>query len=187
MKLVIAEKPSVANALAQVIGADKRREGYLEGNGFLVSWCLGHLVESAPPSDYDEDYRKWRISDLPIVPQEWKYVVLEDSRKQFEVLKGLMARPDVGSLICATDAGREGELIFRLVYRMCGCQKTFERLWISSMEEEAIREGFRNLRPSSEYDALYEAALCREHADWIVGINATRLFSLSEPLKNPNL
>ena len=177
MKLVIAEKPSVANALAQVIGADKRREGYLEGNGFLISWCLGHLVESAPPSVYDEEYRKWRISDLPIVPQEWKYVVLEDSRKQFEVLKVLMARPDVGSLICATDAGREGELIFRLVYRMCGCQKPFERLWISSMEEDAIREGFRNLRPSSEYDALYEAALCREHADWIVGINATRLFS----------
>ena len=177
MKLVIAEKPSVANALAQVIGADKRREGYLEGNGFLVSWCMGHLVESAPPSVYDEDYRKWRISDLPILPREWKYVVLEDSRKQFEVLKGLMARPNVESLICATDAGREGELIFRLVYRMCGCQKPFERLWISSMEEAAIREGFRDLRPSAQYDALYEAALCREHADWIVGINATRLFS----------
>ncbi len=177
MRLVIAEKPSVASALARVIGADRRKEGYLEGNGFLVSWCIGHLVEPAPPGMYDEKYTKWRSEDLPILPQEWRYVVLEDSRKQFEVLQGLMARTDVESLICATDAGREGELIFRLVYEQCHCRKPFERLWISSMEEEAIREGFRDLKPGAQYDALYEAALCREHADWIVGINATRLFS----------
>ena len=177
MILVITEKPSVAQSLARVIGADNRHEGYLEGNGYLVSWCIGHLVELAPPDAYDEKLRKWRYEDLPVLPQEWKYEVSPGTKKQFEVLKKLMGRKDVERLICATDAGREGELIFRLVYHKAGCTKPFDRLWISSMEDSAIREGFRTLRPSSEYDNLYQAALCRERADWIVGINATRLFS----------
>ena len=177
MKLVITEKPSVAQSLAKVIGARERRVGYLEGNGYLVSWCIGHLVEPAPPEAYDERYKRWRYEDLPILPEKWKYEVSPSTKKQFEVLKMLMERKDVDRLICATDAGREGELIFRLVYHKAGCTKPFDRLWISSMEDAAIREGFRNLRPSSEYDNLYKAALCRERADWIVGINATRLFS----------
>ena len=177
MILVITEKPSVAQSLARVIGASKRHEGYLEGSGYLVSWCIGHLVELAPPDAYDEKLRKWRYEDLPVLPQEWKYEVSPGTKKQFEVLKKLMGRKDVERLICATDAGREGELIFRLVYHKAGCTKPFDRLWISSMEDSAIREGFRTLRPSSEYDNLYQAALCRERADWIVGINATRLFS----------
>ena len=177
MILVITEKPSVAQSLALVIGAGKRHEGYLEGNGYLVSWCIGHLVELAPPDAYDEKLRKWRYEDLPVLPQEWKYEVSPSTKKQFEVLKKLMGRKDVERLICATDAGREGELIFRLVYHKAGCTKPFDRLWISSMEDSAIREGFHTLRPSFEYDNLYQAALCRERADWIVGINATRLFS----------
>lgn len=177
-RLVIAEKPSVAQALSKVLGANRRCDGYLEGNGYLVSWCVGHLVELAEPDAYDPHYKKWAKEDLPIVPVEWKYNVSPSTKKQFDILKKLMHRDDVASLVCATDAGREGELIFRLVYHQCGCTKPFERLWISSMEDSAIREGFENLRPGSEYDALYEAALCRERADWIVGINATRLFSV---------
>ena len=177
MKLVITEKPSVAQSLSKVIGARERKNGYLEGNGYLVSWCIGHLVEPAPPEAYDERYKRWRYEDLPILPDKWKYEVSPSTKKQFKVLKMLMERKDVDRLICATDAGREGELIFRLVYHKAGCTKPFDRLWISSMEDAAIREGFRNLRPSSEYDNLYKAALCRERADWIVGINATRLFS----------
>ena len=177
MKLVLAEKPSTAQSFAKVLGATKREDGYLEGNGYLVSWCVGHLVELTPPEGYDERYAKWKYSDLPIFPEQWKYQVSSSTRKQFGILKKLMARADVDSLICATDAGREGELIFRLVYHQCGCKKPFERLWVSSMEDSAIREGFQNLKPSSEYDALYEAALCRERADWLVGMNATRLFS----------
>lgn len=177
MKLVLAEKPSAAQSFAKVLGAAKREDGYLEGNGYLVSWCVGHLVELTPPEGYDERYAKWKYSDLPIFPEQWKYQVSSSTRKQFGILKKLMARADVDSLICATDAGREGELIFRLVYYQCGCKKPFERLWVSSMEDSAIREGFQNLKPSSEYDALYEAALCREQADWLVGMNATRLFS----------
>lgn len=177
-KLVIAEKPSVAQALSKVLGANRRCDGYLEGNGYLVSWCVGHLVELAEPDAYDPHYKKWSKEDLPIVPVEWKYNVSASTKKQFNILKRLMHRDDVTSLVCATDAGREGELIFRLVYHQCGCTKPFERLWISSMEDSAIREGFENLRPGSEYDALYEAALCRERADWIVGMNATRLFSV---------
>ena len=177
MKLVLAEKPSTAQSFAKVLGATKREDGYLEGNGYLVSWCVGHLVELTPPEGYDERYAKWKYSDLPIFPEQWKYQVSSSIRKQFGILKKLMARADVDSLICATDAGREGELIFRLVYHQCGCKKPFERLWVSSMEDSAIREGFQNLKPSSEYDALYEAALCRERADWLVGMNATRLFS----------
>lgn len=151
--------------------------GYLEGNGYVVSWCVGHLVELSQPEAYDEKYNKWAYADLPIFPDQWKYQVSASTKKQFGILKKLMARKDVESLVCATDAGREGELIFRLVYQQAGCRKPFERLWISSMEDSAIREGFEQLKPSTEYDALYEAALCRERADWLVGINATRLFS----------
>lgn len=177
MKLVLAEKPSVAQSIAKVLDATKRCDGYLEGNHYLVSWCIGHLVELCQPEAYNETYKKWSYADLPIVPQEWKYQVSTSTRKQFDILKKLMAREDVESLICATDAGREGELIFRLVYHKCRCKKPFERLWISSMEDSAIKEGFENLRPGTQYDALYEAALCRDRADWIVGINGTRLFS----------
>ena len=177
MKLVLAEKPSVAMSLSKVIGANQRGDGYMEGNGYLVSWCVGHLVELSQPEAYDEKYAKWRYDDLPILPEHWQYQVSASTKKQFGILKKLMQRKDVESLVCATDAGREGELIFRLVYHQCSCKKPVERLWISSMEDSAIREGFQKLRPGTEYDALYEAALCRERADWIVGINATRLFS----------
>jgi DNA topoisomerase-3 len=176
-KLVICEKPSVAQSVGKVLGAVKRCDGYLEGAGFIVSWCVGHLVELAQPEAYGETYAKWRLEDLPILPEKWRYQVSASTKKQFQILKELMKREDVTSIVEATDAGREGELIFRLVYHQAGCKKPFERLWISSMEDAAIREGFASLRPGTEYDALYEAALCRERADWIVGINATRLFS----------
>ena len=176
-RLVITEKPSVAQAYAKVLGATSRQDSYLEGGGYLVSWCVGHLVELAPPNLYDEKYVKWSVADLPILPEKWQYLVSASTKRQFGVLKKLMHREDVESIVCATDAGREGELIFRLVYQQAGCKKPFSRLWLSSMEDSAIREGFSNLKPSTEYDALYNAALCREHADWMVGINATRLFS----------
>ena len=176
-KLIVAEKPSVAMSYAKVLGATNRQDGYLEGNGYLVSWCVGHLVELAPPNVYDAKYVKWSIADLPILPEKWQYLVSASTKKQFGILQKLMNRPDVDSIVCATDAGREGELIFRLVYQQAGCKKPFSRLWLSSMEENAIREGFAHLKPSTEYDALYEAALCRERADWMVGINASRLFS----------
>jgi len=176
-KLVIAEKPSVAQSIAKVIGADRRGDGYLEGNGYLVSWCVGHLVELASPEAYDEKYEKWRYSDLPILPSEWKYQISDATRKQFGILKKLMEREDVTGLVEATDAGREGELIFRLVYHQAKCKKPFERLWISSMEDQAISDGFSNLQNGKKYDDLYRAALCRERADWSVGMNATRLFS----------
>ena len=183
-RLVVSEKPSVAMAYAKVLGVTNRKDGYLEGGGYLVSWCIGHLVELAPSNIYDEKYVKWSIADLPILPQQWQYLVSASTKKQFGVLKDLMNRPDVDSIVCATDSGREGELIFRLVYKQAGCKKSFSRLWLSSMEESAIREGFAHLKPSTEYDALYNAALCRERADWMVGINASRLFSClySQPL-----
>ena len=176
-KLIVAEKPSTAMSYAKVLGATSRQDGYLEGNGYLVSWCIGHLVELAPPNVYDAKYVKWSVADLPILPQKWQYLVSASTKKQFGILQKLMHRPDVDSVICATDAGREGELIFRLVYQQAGCKKPFSRLWLSSMEENAIREGFAHLKPSTEYDALYNAALCRERADWMVGINCSRLFS----------
>ena len=176
-KLIVTEKPSVAMAYAKVLGATNRQDGYLEGNGYLVSWCVGHLVELAPPNVYDAKYTKWSIAGLPILPQKWQYLVSASTKKQFGILQKLMHRPDVDSVICATDAGREGELIFRLVYQQAECKKPFTRLWLSSMEENAIREGFAHLKPSTEYDALYNAALCRERADWMVGINCSRLFS----------
>ena len=176
-RLVIAEKPSVGAAYAKVLGATNRQDSYWEGNGYLVSWCIGHLVELAPPNVYDEKFVKWSVADLPILPKKWQYLMSASTKKQFGILKKLMNRPDVDSVTAATDAGREGELIFRLVYQQTGCKKAVSRLWLSSMEENAIREGFANLKPSTEYDALYNAALCRERADWMVGINASRLFS----------
>ena len=184
MRLVIAEKPSVAMALASVIGARSRRDGFVEGNGYLVSWCVGHLVGLCDAADYDERYRKWNYDDLPIVPEKWKKKILEGTKKQFGILQTLMNRNDVTEVICGTDAGREGELIFRLVYEQAGCRKPVKRLWISSMEENAIREGFQNLKDGSYYDDLYRSALCRAQADWLVGINGSRLFSV---LYNKNL
>ena len=177
MQFVVTEKNSVARSIAAVVGAHQKQKGYLEGNGYWVSWCVGHLVELAAPSKYDEKYAKWRAEDLPIFPKDWRYTVIESTRAQFSILRTLMNDPSVTSIVCATDAGREGELIFRLVYALCGCTKPVERLWISSLEDAAIAEGFRSLRPASEYDSLYHAALCRAQADWLVGINATRLFS----------
>lgn len=177
MILVIAEKPSVGLSLAKVLGATTRKDGYLEGNNYIVSWCVGHLVGLADASSYDERFAKWRYSDLPIVPEEWLFEVPTDKQKQFKVLCDLMRDKRVTELVCATDAGREGELIFRLVYNKAGCTKPFKRLWISSLEDSAIRDGFAHLHDSSEYDRLYEAALARSKADWIVGINGTRLFS----------
>ena len=164
-------------AYAKVLGVHGRQDGYLEGNGYLISWCVGHLVELAPPSAYGEQYVKWNIADLPILPQKWQYLVSASTKKQFSVLKRLMHRADVETVVNSCDAGREGELIFRLVYEQAGCRKPVSRLWLSSMEDNAIREGFANLKPSKEYDALYQAALCRERADWMVGINCSRLFS----------
>ena len=178
MQLVIAEKPSVARSIAGVIGANKKLDGYMEGNGYLVSWCIGHLVSLADAGAYDPRYKKWAYDDLPILPQEWQYIIPDEKKKQFDILRSLMERPDVDGLVCATDAGREGELIFRFVYQMAGCQKPFKRLWISSMEDAAIKEGFAHLKPGADYDNLYQSALCRAQADWLVGINATRLFSI---------
>lgn len=177
MRLVIAEKPSVAQSIAKVIGAYNRKDGYVEGSGYIVSWCVGHLVGLAQADAYDERYKKWNYADLPIIPEKWKYVVSDATKIQFAILKELMQRTDVEELVEATDAGREGELIFRLVYQKAGCKKPFKRLWISSMEDEAIREGFQHLKESWEYDSLYQAAVCRSQADWLVGINGTRLFS----------
>ena len=173
----MTEKPSVAIAYAKVLGAHGRQDGYLEGSGYLISWCVGHLVELAPPSAYGERYVKWNIADLPILPEKWQYLVSASTKKQFLVLKKLLHRADVETVVNSCDAGREGELIFRLVYEQAGCRKPVSRLWLSSMEDNAIREGFANLKPSTEYDALYQAALCRERADWMVGINCSRLFS----------
>lgn len=164
-------------AYAKVLGVHGRQDGYLEGSGYLVSWCVGHLVELAPPSAYGEQYVKWSIADLPILPEKWQYLVSASTKKQFSVLKRLMHRADVETVVNSCDAGREGELIFRLVYEQTGCKKPVSRLWLSSMEDNAVREGFANLKPSKEYDALYQAALCRERADWEIGINCSRLFS----------
>ena len=175
MKLVIAEKPSVAKSLAAVLGAATRKDGYLEGGGWLVSWCLGHLAGLADAATYNPDYAKWRYDDLPILPESWRFTIAKDKRDQFDVLRTLLRREDVTEVVNACDAGREGELIFRTVYCLAGCQKPMKRLWISSMEDSAIREGFANLRPGADYDGLHQAALCRAKADWLVGINATRL------------
>ena len=175
--MIVTEKPSVAISYAKILGVHGRQDGYLEGNGYLVSWCVGHLVELAPPSAYGEQYVKWNIADLPILPEKWQYLVSASTKKQFGILKKLMHRADVNTVVNSCDAGREGELIFRLVYEQAGCKKPVSRLWLSSMEDSAVRAGFANLKPSTEYDALYQAALCRERADWMVGINCSRLFS----------
>ena len=180
MQLIITEKPSVAKAICAALGIkDKsKHKGYIEGDERIVSWCYGHLVELAEPQAYGEQYKKWSYDSLPIMPEQWKHEVKPDTEEQFDILKKLMERNDVTELVEATDAGREGEAIFRLVYEKAGCNKPFKRLWISSMEEKAIREGFDNLKPGAEYDNLYHSARCRQEADWLVGINGTRLFSV---------
>ena len=178
MQLIITEKPSVAKSIASALGVTSRADGYFEGNGYLVSWCIGHLVGLAEAAAYDDRYKKWRYEDLPILPDPFRYVVSEEKAAQFHVLQSLMERTDVTELVNACDAGREGELIFRLVYEAAGCSKPFSRLWISSMEDAAIREGFSALRPGRDYDPLYQSALCRQKADWLIGINASRLFSV---------
>ncbi len=177
-RLVIAEKPSVAQSIAAVLGAKNRNDGYLSGSGFIVSWCFGHLAELTDASAYNADYAKWRLKDLPILPQNFRFTIAPDKRKQFDVLRELMRSPDTAEVVNACDAGREGELIFRTVYCMAGCTKPVKRLWISSMEDAAIRAGFQDLRPGREYDGLHRSALCRARADWLVGINSTRYFSL---------
>ncbi len=177
MKLVIAEKPSVGAAIAAALSVTGKKDGYIEGSGYIISWCIGHLVGLAEAAAYGEQYRKWSYDSLPILPQEWKYTVAADKGKQFKTLKELMHRADVSEVINACDAGREGELIFRFVYETANCKKPMRRLWISSMENDAIRQGFDNLKDGREYDALFASALCRAKADWLVGINATRLFS----------
>ena len=178
MQLVIAEKPSVAKSIAEVLGATDRKDGYFEGGGYLVSWCLGHLIELAQPESYGEQWKKWNYESLPVKPEQWKYEIKEDTKEQYDVLYELLHDSRVSEVVCATDAGREGELIFRLVYEKAGCDKPMKRLWVSSMEESAIREGFENLKPGSDYDHLYHSALCRQEADWLVGINGTRLFTV---------
>jgi len=177
-QLVIAEKPSVARSIAAVIGATDRQEGYLQGNGYLVSWCIGHLVSFADAGMYDERFRKWRYEDLPIIPESWRLTVPPDKRERFGTLRTLLRSEEVSEVINACDAGREGELIFRTVYHLAGCTKPIKRLWISSMEDSAIREGFAHLKPGRDYDPLHQSALCRAKADWLIGINATRLFSV---------
>ena len=175
--LVLAEKPSVAKSISAVLGATQRQDGFFQGNGYLVSWCYGHLVELADPATYGAQYRRWSQNTLPILPEKWKYTASDKTRQQLEAIRTLMHRDDVESVVCATDAGREGELIFRLTYAFCKCRKPIHRLWISSLEDSAIREGFAKLRPRTDFDNLYRAALCRSQADWAVGINGTRLFS----------
>jgi DNA topoisomerase-3 len=179
MKLVIAEKPSVAQSIAGVLGAKSRKDGYIEGADYIVTWCVGHLVGLVDADKYDPKFAKWRIEDLPILPNIWKFEVASDKKKQFGIIKNLLSDSRVDEVICATDAGREGELIFRLVYNQAGCKKPFKRLWISSMEEVAIKQGFENLKPGTDYDNLYEAAVSRSEADWSVGINATRAYTVT--------
>ena len=177
MKLVIAEKPSVAQSIAVALGVKGKQDGYIEDGDYIISWCVGHLVELAEAAAYGEQYKKWSYDSLPILPHDWQYTVSADKGKQFKTLKELMHRNDISEVVNACDAGREGELIFRFVYNVAGCNKPMHRLWISSMENEAIRDGFARLGDGKEYDALYHSALCRAKADWIIGINATRLFS----------
>ena len=178
MQLVVTEKPSVGRSISGVIGALESKDGYMEGNGYIVSWCIGHLVELAQPDAYSDAWKKWDYAGLPMIPEEWQTEVKGSTAAQYKILKGLMHDARGDSVVCATDAGREGELIFRLVYHQAGCSKPMKRLWISSMEESAIREGFANLKPGSDYDCLYESALCRQRADWLVGLNGTRLFTV---------
>jgi DNA topoisomerase-3 len=178
LSLIICEKPSVAKSVSSVLGAKTRKDGYYEGNGYIVSWCIGHLLGLAEPQAYDEKYAKWRYADLPIIPAEWQYTTNKDTKKQLKVLVDLIKRSDVDCVINACDAGREGELIGRLVLNHAKNTKPLKRLWISSMEESAIAEGFRTLRDGKDYDNLYHSALCRSKADWTVGMNCSRLFSV---------
>ena len=178
MELIIAEKPSVGRTIAAALGVNQTKEGFLQGDEMIVTWCIGHLVELALPEDYKKEYGRWRYQDLPIIPGQWKYIVSRKSQKQFNIVRSLMNDERITGIVCATDAGREGELIFRLVYEQSGCKKPVRRLWISSMEKSAILEGFKNLKSISAYDNLYRAALCRAQADWLIGMNATRLYSL---------
>ena len=178
MQLIICEKPSVGMTIASALGIETKKDGYMESEDFLVSWCIGHLAELSAPSCYGKCYEKWSLEALPILPKTWQLTISKDKEKQFSVLKALLFRNDVTEVINACDAGREGELIFRFVMEKTGCKKPVKRLWISSMEESAIRKGFENLKDGTDYDRLYRSALCRAKADWLVGINATRLFSL---------
>lgn len=178
MHVVVSEKPSVAQSIAKVIGANKKKDGYLEGNGYRVTWCVGHLVELAYPASYDEKYKKWDLSTLPIIPKTWKYGIKSASKSQYEIVKNLLLDAETDYVVCATDAGREGELIFRNVYVKCGCKKPIKRLWTSSMEESAIKAGFASLKDGNEYENLYQAALARERSDWLAGMNLSRLFTL---------
>ena len=182
--LIIAEKPSVAKSIASALGATSKADGFYEDNGLLVSWCVGHLVSPMDAGGYDEHFKKWRYDDLPILPEPFRYVLAPGKEDAFENLRALMDRPDVDTIVNACDAGREGELIFRLVYEQAGCKNPMKRLWISSMEEQAIKDGFASLKDGSCYDSLYQSSLCRAKADWLVGINASRLFSV---LYNQNL
>ena len=177
MDLVIAEKPSVAISIAKVIGATKKKDGYYEGNGHRVSWCVGHLIKMSNPDSYDEKYAKWNIEDLPIIPSEYKYDVSKSTKKQFNILKKLLNDREIDTVINACDAGREGESIFRLVYNQANCKKKMKRLWISSMEDSAIKDGFNNLKDGKFYDNLFESAKARAIADWLVGMNISRLYS----------
>ena len=177
MKLVICEKPSVGAAVAAALGVTGKKDGYIENDKYIISWCIGHLVQLSEAAAYGEQYRKWSYESLPILPDKWQYTVSKDKEKQFGILKELMHRADVSEVVNACDAGREGELIFRFVYEVAGCKKPIRRLWISSMEDAAIKAGFASLKDGHEYDALFASALCRAKADWIIGINATRLFS----------
>ena len=177
MRLVIAEKTSVAQSIAAVLGTKSRNDGYLEGSGYIVSWCFGHLAELADAAVYNADDAKWTLAALPIIPTSFRFIVRSEKQKQFDILRELMRREDVAEVVNACDAGREGELIFRTVYCLAGCSKPILRLWISSMEDDAIRSGFQQLRSGRDYDGLHQSALCRAKADWLVGINATRYFS----------
>ena len=185
MRLVVAEKPAVAQSIASVLGAKDKKNGYIEGNDYIVTWCVGHLVGLALPNDYNPEWQKWSLDALPLVPDTWKYNVAEDKKSQFDVIKSLMADSRITETVCATDAGREGEHIFRLVYNKAGCKKPIKRLWISSMEDSAIKEGFENLRPGEEYENLFDAAVCRDRADWLIGINVTRLFTKAYNASDP--
>ena len=179
MKLIIAEKPSVAKEIAKVVGASKSEKGYLSGEMYIVTWCVGHLISLAKPEAYGTEYQKWDLNTLPIIPENYITEISPSTAEQYNIIKSLMHRIDVTELVVATDAGREGELIFRLVYEEAGCNKPFKRLWISSMEEKSIKNGLATMKSGTEYDNLYHAALCRQRADWLVGINLTRLYSLS--------
>ena len=179
MKLVIAEKPSVGANIASVLGANIKKQGYMKGNGYIVSWCVGHLIELAEPEAYGEDYKikPWITDCLPIIPEKWKFGVIKETSSQYKNLKSLMNDPCVDEVICATDAGREGECIFRYVYKLCRCSKPVKRLWISSVEKNDIINGFKNLKDDSDYDRLFQSGYARSKADWLVGMNGTRLFS----------